>query len=662
MTTLFLDKQAQDLHFEKIAMPIKLSDNVDNWQREVSSEIFKYLPFLSEYAVNVLFQRVNPERGYAYGSAEVKNLSEGPDIGGKVARIPIIVRDRLMAPVDVFFFDDTAYPMSEDRLREALFDGSTFETTKRKPLEQGLTDDLQPPVRQAYGYNAGATTGNAAGGDFGKMASLCEAIAPTISPEAADALVDRIMEDQGLKIAAQMNAGFLDSAMAIARGSADTIEKTARALVESIIPTVVQIEKKADGNFKVKWANAEAFAPQESDASPADVKSMAGSEAPQALDQGEAMTMGTQDGKPSLDEPTPVMINEFGQYNVRVEEGNQEASGWVIPVVDFDMDALPLYLFTDGQQYSLQDTIVGSRVGGDASEIPVGEPKGNGAFFHVKPDGSAVCTPPITIQNQTGGEEGDSGFMAQDAFGNNLKLSIAPGLQSIEPTGEEGSYAIPDSMQWTPLGEAVHLLGTEKGAETIKEAQSLNYSAAISCSGHDEYHLRGAPFSKLAQDKTQWITKNAAEFLLVAAGMNQFSARSALEKAASSNQDHQFVNGLNTITPLADIHSETIKEASALLGQFPYELRRDMVKEAAVLQDSETADKILAMNFLNPENVAIFAGYLPELDATAQKLAEMLVAVRMGMNQMDEGAVERAMKNLEEVIQGLKAMQQKELL
>ena len=470
------------------------------------------------------------------------------------------------------------------------------------------------------------------------------------------------MDDPGLKIAAQLNSGFLASAMSIAKGSESSTEKTARALVESIIPTVVQIEKRADGNFTVKWANAEAFAPQESEASPEDVSNMAGSDAPQGLDQGEAMTMGTQDQKPSLDEPTPVMINEFGQYNVQVEESGQEASGWVIPVVDFNMDALPLYLFTDGQQYSLQDTIVGSRVGGEAGEIPVGEPNGNGAFFHVKPDGSAVCTPPITIQNGTQGEEGDSGFQAQDAFGNNLQLSIAPGLQSIEATGEEGSYAIPDSMQWTPLGDAVHLLGTEEQSDTTKEATAYLNKGAVSCSGHDEYHLRGLPFSKLADDKTRWITKNAAEFLLVAAGMNQFTARGALEKAAFSNSDHHIVDGLNLITPLSDIHNETIKEASALLGQFPYGLRRDMVKEAAVLQDSETADQILAMNFLNPENVAIFAGYLPELDSTAQKLAEMLVAARMGMQQVDEGAIERAMKNLEEVIQGLKAMQQKELL
>lgn len=122
------------------------------------------------------------------------------------------------------------------------------------------------------------------------------------------------------------------------------------------------------------------------------------------------------------------------------------------------------------------------------------------------------------------------------------------------------------------------------------------------------------------------------------------------------------IDGLNTITPLAQLRQEAIKEASATLANYPSELRKDTVKLAAALEDSETADKILAMNFLNPQNVAIFASYLPQLDESAQKLAEMLMAARMGMAQLDEGAIERAMMNLEEVIQSLKGLEQKELL
>ena len=48
-TPLFLDDEAK-ISFEKLGMAIKLSDNVDNWQREISSEIYKHLPYLDEYS------------------------------------------------------------------------------------------------------------------------------------------------------------------------------------------------------------------------------------------------------------------------------------------------------------------------------------------------------------------------------------------------------------------------------------------------------------------------------------------------------------------------------------------------------------------------------------------------------------------------------------
>jgi len=138
----------------------------------------------------------------------------------------------------------------------------------------------------------------------------------------------------------------------------------------------------------------------------------------------------------------------------------------------------------------------------------------------------------------------------------------------------------------------------------------------------------------------------------------------AREKVASARKAHApvMIDGLNTITPLSEVHDQAVKEAAVMLKSFPSDFRRDTVKLAAALEDSETADKILAMNFINPENVAIFASYLPQLDESVQKVAEMLMAARMGMAQLDEGSLERAMNNLEEVIQGLKGLEQKQLL
>lgn len=658
-TPLFLDTQAR-LSFEKMAMAIKLSDNADNWQQEISGEIYKHLPYLSDYAVNVLLERVNPERGYAFGSAQITNKTDNPNPAGPTVTIPLLVKDRNLQPLDVMMMEGKAYPLSEERMEEALFSGQTFETSQRKPVDQGMTDQLYPPTRTNYGSGSGVTTGAASGGaGFGKFASLCEAIASTVSEEAVDNMVDTIMGDEQLKIAAVHNEVYSELVMAIADAPRQPLQKTASALVEGIRPTCVQFTKQQDGNFIVKWANADAFAPQTAEAGPAQAQGMAGTDAIQGMQPDESVTMGTDQADNDPKSVTPAPVEHFGQYRVMDMDSNQEKTGWVLPVMDFDGDELPMFLFTDGESYSLQDEVVGVLIGVDAQGIPMGEPQGDGVFLLPREDGSFIATLPVTIQNQTQDPEGNASYLAETAFGKQIELALVPSLQTVENMGD-GKYGIPAEMQFSPLGEAIHLAKTTVDQQQVKEAHVVHKTAVLRSTGEREFHLDGIPFDKLATDQRHWLNPNDAEFLMVSAGMNQFQAREKLAQAESSG--HASLRGLRTIIPLSEVHDQAIKEASALLQNFPYDLRRNLVKEAAALEDSETADKILAMNFLNPENVAIFAGYLPELDSAAQKLAEMLMAARMGMSQVDEGALERSMKNLEEVIKGLRALQQKQLL
>lgn len=658
---LFLDNKA-NLQFEKIAMAIKLSDNADNWQQEISSEIYKHLPYLTDFSVNVLLERVNPERGYAFGSAQVTNKTDQPSPAGPTVTIPLLVKDRLLQSLDVMMKDGKAFPLSEERLQTSLFDGRTFETSSRKPVDQGLVDQLHPPIRTGYGSGSGVTTGAASGGGagFGKFASLCEAIASTVSEEAVDNLVDTIMGDEQVKLASVHNEAFQAAVLGIAECDRQSLQKTAASMVDNIRPTAVQFTKTAEGNFRIKWAAAEAFAPQEAEAGPGQAQDMAGTDAIQGMQPGENVTVGTEQAeKPDPKVVTPAPVEHFGQYRVMDMDSNQEKTGWVMPVMDFACDELPMLLFTDGESYSLQDTVVGVLVDNSSEGIPTGEPQGNGAFVLQREDGSYIATLPVSIQNQTQDPEGNASFMAEDAFGQQLELSLVQGLQTCESMGE-GKYGIPADMQFMPLGEAIHLAKFSDEPEKVKEARAMPRAALLRSTGDGEFHLDGIPFAKLASEERQWLNAGDAEFLMVTAGMNQFQTREKLAEA--TQQGHANLYGLNHITPLSSVHEEAVKEASALLQDFPYDLRRDLIKEAAALEDSETADKILAMNFLNPENIGIFAGYLPELDEAASKLAEMLIAARMGMNQVDEGALERSMLNLEEVIKGLRALQQKQLL
>jgi len=66
-----------------------------------------------------------------------------------------------------------------------------FEITNRKPGDQGMVDQLYPPLRTNYGYGNAVATGVGMGG-FGKQASLLEQIAPTIDIGQVDLFIQKI--------------------------------------------------------------------------------------------------------------------------------------------------------------------------------------------------------------------------------------------------------------------------------------------------------------------------------------------------------------------------------------------------------------------------------------------------------------------------------------
>lgn len=702
MTNLYLDQDLKPT-FEKVAMPVKLSDNPDNWQREIASEIFKQVPYLADYSVNVMLDRVDQQRGYAFGSAEVANKTDSPipDQPQAAVHIPIIVKDRLMQPLDVMLDGKEALPLNEHRLREKLFRTAAMETSTRKPTDQGMVDQLYPPMRTNYGYGNAVSTGVGVGG-MGKQASvsLCHAISSTISDPQFDALMKKIAEDE-TSLLVRRNP-FVQTALAdLTKETYASAEKTASALVRSIKPTVVQITKLASGNFKVKWANAGAFAPQEAQANPGQAGAMAGQDLSQ-MQPGQTLTVTTQRAqKQGLDEADATVIKEFGDYAVKNADTGETLVGTVLPVVDFQMQPLELFVFTDGgAHYATQDEITGIRQEGPGGmglqqpepgpeemggAPPAGDPSmqaaptpdagmpkmaagaqpdGDGVFVYMpQGGGKPFCTVPITISAATQGPDGSSQLMASDVFGGQLTLVMTPGLSSFEPLDEDGTIAIPDDMQWVPLsGEAVHLAKSDT-PDAPQDLKDLGGEVAVKSTGAGETSLEGMPLAKVARDQRWFLKEAEATFMLCAMGLSQVEAREVIKEAETRPTHQVKLAGLRPITPLSDVHATMEKRAMALLQQFDYGFwKRDLVKEAAALEDSETADKVLAMNFINPENLSIFASYLPDLDNTSTKLAEMLLASRLGMSQVPTGAAERAMKNMEEVIEGLRSLQQKELV
>jgi len=696
---LFHDKDFRPT-FKKLAMPVKLSDVPDNWQKEIAVEIFKQCPYLADYAVNVIIERVEPERGFAFGSAEVTHKSEMPaqapgEPGMQIGfRVPIIVKDRMLQSLDVFLDGKEAFPLNEGRVREHMFRSDTFELSNRKPTDQGMVDQLYPPLRTNYGYGNAATTGAGLGGGgfaklaapskkkesemrfgapspfssgsysgdsgTGKEASLVEAIAPTVAESDLDVMVNSVKDDPETATLAARNEAFQKLALHLVNTPRVSLEKTAEALLLSIKPTVVQLEKLATGDFKVKWANAGAFAPQEGQVPGAQAAQMAGTDRVLQMNPGDTVTVSTDKvQKETLAEEKVEVVDDFGQYRVENADSSEQLAGWVIPIMDFEMQPLPLFLWTDGSgQYAVQDEIAGSRIGHNLN-IPEDEPHDDGAFYYVDNERARALLP-VTIKSTLSNQDGSIGYMVEDAFGVQSHLQVVPGLQTIEKM-DETTYGIPDMLKWLPLGQPVHLVKNPAEMTSIRDAQGDAQSQAeVRSTGPGEFSMQGAPVEKVARDERTFIDRANAEFLLVGMGVNPFEARDLLKQA--EKQGLVKVGGLRHIEPFSDHIQQMRKTAAAFLSEFPWGLRKNLVKEAAALEDAETADKILALNFINPENVSTFANYLPELDSTSKRLAEMLVAARLGMSEFNEGAIERGMKSLEEVIQGLRALQQKQMV
>ena len=137
--------------------------------------------------------------------------------------------------------------------------------------------------------------------------------------------------------------------------------------------------------------------------------------------------------------------------------------------------------------------------------------------------------------------------------------------------------------------------------------------------------------------------------------MPQNLSLACLDKAASSGEVVRMY-GLQPLgfsekqaaTPREVPDSHCLLKEAIALGHY---------KEARTLVGTDAIDNLLALNFLNPENVDSFVEHLPHLEETAAKLASLVFATQLGLQSVPKTAAVRAMECLEDVITGLKSLQ-----
>jgi hypothetical protein len=522
-----------------------------------------------------------------------------------------------------------------------------------------------------------------------KTGSILLDIASTIREKDAQAFVEKVASDPTLQ------AGFQRSG--VSDLLIEVFDKTARvesderfvAIADGIEPSVITIQKLPGGDFLVKSANNQAFVPgQEAQGQVVPGQEMAqsiGGDQAQAMQPGQTATAVApqqdeqeEQAGPAPEGPPPslaggvsetaehppedgtetpaVVAEQFGEYLVQDLMGNS-VMGWVFPQTlawDGDFSPQPIALFTNGSAYAVQDAVAGEMIGKSVG-LPSVNPRGEGIFYMVDRTG-AKATAPVTVHGGMTGPDGSESYTCSDVMGNQFKVTMSPGLTAPQRISDN-DYALPKAWKFMALGASqTQLVPDPTQMNKAASVRAMQNSVTLFWNG--AFNLEGGcGIEKLSSDYRYDLDGVSAEFMLGLLGVNGADIKSKL--ASARKRGHIKLSGLRGITLFSERYQEKKKEAAALWQQIP-NLARDLIKEAAALDDEGTVDKVLALNFINPENLSTFIDYTPELEECSEKLAEMLLSSYLGMKEIPEGAVERSMKNLEEVVLSLKAVQHAE--
>ncbi len=244
-----------------------------------------------------------------------------------------------------------------------------------------------------------------------------------------------------------------------------------------------------------------------------------------------------------------------------------------------------------------------------------------------------------------------------------IHLELSDGLRQVNVVlakGVKAASRISDGSWMLPLSTQVLTLGSQ----TSNPPMAIDKVAA--------FLDKRLPDSLVLADG-QWS--------LTIRGEN-FAIQQSEEKTAASILNHWFENGnemLDMVKQAAAANggrgwlrfdsdlpakAEKIAAASQTIAAFPKVAAAKIagialplekaVKLAASIGDPQSADAVLGAGFLTPDNLAEFVTLHETFDQSVQKLARLLLAIRMGFPG-DPGATAVAMKSLQRVSEDLES-------
>jgi hypothetical protein len=648
---------------------IKLPQSPQQWNEVIISLVKEKFPMVESLPMVVQFKEMSEDTGTAIGSVVITH-----PVLKKSCYLPLVVKGGMMFPLDVW--QDEAQmvrPITEDTFETYFFNEKVFDQLEKKspdPMGQYFSDpslwnSTYPPLQGRYAY------ASAGGAMLGMMLENADA-------SDLKSFVSTLEQAPGAVISYKKH-GNLDLVKAASKLMEQPVQ-TKEEKKKALIPVSVTIRKDAK-KYTVLSSHQGQFVTKATIGSQDEMQTWY-SENSHLTDHGEdhlndVSFIGEKSFKMPESGvtgvfiqdtlgPAPERVKKFGMYRVKRLNDGVIMKGLVVPhVIDFNQKSLGQQMFIGATNASMQTSVAGYPVEteGDIrgmlndikdTPIQVGQ---TGTFVLIDGEG-ALATEPIQIIRQEGQDYRAVNFAGKVFKVNKQYSHSGHDLQKI--TGYDNgngfmSYSVPKKMFWVPINtfKPVSASGAEFMEKTAHQQKRDSDPLRVTFTGL-EYQVLGKNFEKVATSFDAYsMQEHEVRFLSRALGASKEMSEEIIKVAKARGR--AVVHGLKAIENPESLYKQAdmVKQK---VKSFCSTIKTNLVKEASEINDRQTVDSILSLNFINPDNVRKLVEAMPVMIKAHFKLAELVLAARLGAEDINHEAAIICMHRMTEVLKGLRLL------
>lgn len=623
---------------ESSSSNIELPEDIEQWPTEIQNVIYTQIPQLADVPGQLTFDTVEQDKRYAKGAYVVDT---GDADSGNNIIFPILVKDGELMPIDIYLYKDEFRPVDTEDINAILMSPELGdETIDEQDIPSSTYSNFSNRINPPGAYGNGYVTSY-------KTSSL------------KDGLIDMIDKTPSIKrnlalnkVAQKHFLNFFDK----------EITKVAAENKFSFPSTNTAIFLVGDNAFLLKTASFEnnRFTSAEAEVDLDILKNWAKTSSINInkvlkdIAQTGMSIVSSSNEKTASVNSTMKEISSFGSYQALNRNNMKPETVNVLGYIKTaSNDKRYFGLMSDGR-YVLQQHIYGAPVSSEkTANLRFASLKpGETITFQIGNDGEFVA--PVKVATVTGFKnnemegisvngksiKGNMSFIFLKNAGVNkpVKAGFIPKTCFIEKGAE--TWFVPSNYPVIALTKEEHL---------IKTAEDNQYSQFLANKGR--HSVLPISLWKVTDEKVamksgnrdpEFIDKTAA-LLLINRYDTETSVFDEMQKIASGQVKKLFVPVEEKLAEKKHVNLKPLTDSQRL----------SILKVASSLDEGESIDDVLQLNYVNSENLEEFKENLPELRTAENMLAKLLLSTRLGNTSVEEGDVQSVLGSLHDIIRAL---------